>query len=158
MAENGNIINYGALLNEAMHSVVREALRYVEGDYAPGPHSFYISFLTNFRGVVISNTLKKQFPHELTIVLQHEFRDLFVEEDRLCVTLSFNNKEEKLCVPYSAILKFHDPAANIELTFVPAHQRGFHPNIDVENSEDSIKVKQKDNVISLADFKKNNQL
>jgi hypothetical protein len=156
MSTGESIINYGALLNEAIHGVVREALKYAESDYVPPPHAFYITFLTEFRGVKISDALKRKFPEDLTIVLQHEFRNLVVEGDQFSVTLSFDDKEERLCVPYNAILRFADPSSEIELTFTPIYDEQEEAGLvhHMKHSKDSITVKQQDNVISLADFKK----
>ncbi|NRA74174.1 MAG: hypothetical protein HRU36_05515 [Rickettsiales bacterium] len=157
-----NIINYKALLNEAMHNVIRESLNYIRNDTLPGEHFFYISFLTDFRGVEISNTLKEKYPEQMTIVLQHQFEDLVVDEDRFSVTLCFNNKNERLSVPYKAISRFADPSVNIELHFMPIREESEKKNegenlIKVKTktpTEKPKKLQQKDNVISLDKFRK----
>jgi len=159
MAEYKGIIDYGALLNEAMYEVIRNALHYVEDDCLPGEHFFKISFLTNFRGVKISDVLRQQYPNDLTIVLQYQFINLIVEEDRFSVTLSFNNRKERICVPYQAILSFSDPSTNIELSFIPIQEedqiyRDSNLSLDMKQSKDSISLKQKDNVLYLDEFRK----
>ena len=130
-----NVINYQKLLNEAMHSVIRETLKYVKNDTPPGNHFFYISFLTNFKNVKISDTLKKQYPEQMTIILQYQFKNLIVEEDSFSVTLCFNNKEETLYIPYESILRFADPSVNIELHFVPTHNKDANQD-NLENATD----------------------
>ena len=67
-----------------------KSLRYIENDSLPGGHFFYISFLTNFKGVKISDVLRQKYPNDLTIVLQYQFENLVVEEDRFSVTLCFH--------------------------------------------------------------------
>ena len=161
---NKSIINYGALLNEAMYGVVRESLRYIKNDSLPGEHFFYVSFLTNFKGVKISDALRQKYPNDLTIVLQYQFTDLVVEEDRFSVTLGFNNRNERLCIPYKSILRFADPSVNIELSFIPIQEneeKGKEENVisvDMKHAKDSTKLKQVDNVINLDKFRKKNKL
>ncbi len=53
----------------------------------------------------------------MTIVLQHQFWNLVVNEDRFEVELSFDNIPEKLVVPFSAVKGFLDPAVQFGLQF-----------------------------------------
>jgi hypothetical protein len=53
----------------------------------------------------------------MTIVLEHQFWDLEVSEGAFSVTLSFNNKSERLTVPFGAITAFADPSAKFGLQF-----------------------------------------
>ena len=59
--------------------------------------------------------LLEQYPDEITIVLQHEFWDLHVEEPFFSVILCFDNVNEKIQVPYNAITHFSDPSVHFEL-------------------------------------------
>jgi uncharacterized protein len=111
-------IDYEALAQDAMRGIVRTALRQVaELGYLPGEHHFYIAFDTRARGVVLSDRLKERYPEEMTIVLQHQFRDLTVDEHRFAVTLSFDSKLERLTVPLRAVRVFFDPSAPYGLQF-----------------------------------------
>ena len=85
----------------------------------PGDHHFYITFLTDFPGVKIPDYLRDRYPGEMTIVLQYQFSDLYVDDTVLKVTLSFNNVPEKLEVPLAAISIFADPSVNFALQFQP---------------------------------------
>jgi hypothetical protein len=53
----------------------------------------------------------------MTIVLQHQFWGLEAEADAFSVTLSFNNRSQRLRVPYDALTNFADPAAKFGLQF-----------------------------------------
>jgi hypothetical protein len=53
----------------------------------------------------------------MTIVLQHQFWDLEVEEERFTVTLSFQKQLERLVIPFAAIRSFADPSVNFALEF-----------------------------------------
>ena len=51
----------------------------------------------------------------MTIVLQHQFEELVVNEDAVWVTLRFNGKPERLRIPYDAVVSFADPSVNFGL-------------------------------------------
>ena len=53
----------------------------------------------------------------MTIVIQHRFWDLKVEEDNFTVGLSFGGVPATLHVPFAAVTQFHDPAVEFALTF-----------------------------------------
>jgi uncharacterized protein len=53
----------------------------------------------------------------MTIVLQYQFWDLQVSNDRFEVKLSFSNVPERLVVPFSAVKAFYDPSAQFGLQF-----------------------------------------
>jgi hypothetical protein len=53
----------------------------------------------------------------MTIVLQHQFWDLNVEQDKFKVSLSFNNIPEKLVIPFAALTGFADPSTKFGLQF-----------------------------------------
>ncbi|PKQ06997.1 MAG: hypothetical protein CVT72_04845, partial [Alphaproteobacteria bacterium HGW-Alphaproteobacteria-11] len=107
MAED--LMRYDMLAQEALKGVVRRALRIARDQGLPGEHHFYISFRTGAPGVEISPKLKAQYPEEMTIVLQHQFWNLEVSEERFSVDLTFNKIPEKLVVPFSAVQGFFDP-------------------------------------------------
>ena len=68
-------------------------------------------------GVSIPKHLSERFPEEMTIVLQHRFWDLKVEEDAFSVGLSFGGVPSILHVPFGAVTRFHDPEVEFSLTF-----------------------------------------
>lgn len=111
------LIDYPALIDGGMRSVVRDVLTQVKAEGLPGEHHFYISFLTEFPGVKISEQLKERYPKEITIVLQHQYWDFKVEQNKFSVTLSFGGVPEKLTVPYDALTAFADPSVKFGLQF-----------------------------------------
>lgn len=112
-----DLMRYDQLAQNALRGVVREALRKVERSGLPGEHHFYIAFHTRHPGVDIGERLAARYPREMTIVLQHQFWNLAVSEDRFQVELSFDNIPEKLMVPFSAVKGFLDPAVQFGLQF-----------------------------------------
>ncbi|MDF3048298.1 MAG: hypothetical protein K0R73_1416 [Candidatus Midichloriaceae bacterium] len=171
-----DIIDYGKLVDEAMHVIVHRVLKIIQERGLPGNHHFFISFVTKHPGVKLSKTLTNKYPKEMTIVLQYQFQDLFVDNKGFTVTLSFNGIKEKIYIPFSAITTFADPSVQFGLQFREVDY-GYGEEIDsevdleLENGDfntpsstdkgDTPKPKGKkgkkesqDNVISLDKFRK----
>jgi hypothetical protein len=116
-----DIIRYDLLVQDAMRGVMRKVLGDVaENGYLPGDHHFTISFRTEAPGVTISRRLAEQWPQELTIILQHQYSNLEVDDDGFGVTLSFRSIPEHLYVPFSAVTGFFDPSVEFGLRFEEA--------------------------------------
>lgn len=110
-------MRYDLMAQEALRGVIRAALSIARRDGLPGDHHFYIAFNTNDPDVKISERLHERYPNEMTIVLQHQFWGLEVEDTFFAVELSFDNIPEKLIIPYHAIKGFFDPAVQFGLQF-----------------------------------------
>ena len=110
-------LRYDEMVEEALRGVVRKALTEAAEQGLPGAHHFYITFETDHPHVAIADHLKSRYPEEMTIVLQHQFWGLEVEESRFSVTLSFNDRHERLTVPFEAVTAFADPAVKFGLRF-----------------------------------------
>jgi hypothetical protein len=119
-----DILRYDILVQNALRGVIRKVLSEVDKTGLPGNHHFFITFLTGAQGVKVSNRIKEQYPEQMTIVLQHQYWELEVNETGFGIGLSFSDIPEKLYIPYAAIRGFYDPSVNFELEF------------DVEQSED----------------------
>lgn len=152
-----SLIPYDEIVQEALRAVVGRVLGSVASTGAlPGEHHFYITFKTQAAGVDIPNRLLERFPDEMTVVLQHRFWDLTVDEERFSVGLSFNGIPSTLMIPYSAITGFHDPAVNFELRFrAQDGPDGPEPHDDAENDGPAIAqpVEDGSNVVAV-DFKR----
>jgi hypothetical protein len=110
-------IDYEALAQVAMRSMVRMVLARVAKSGLPGDHHFYIAFDTQAPGVALSKRLREKYPKEMTVVLQHRFWDLGVSEDRFEVKLTFDGIPERLSIPFAAIKVFFDPSVPYGLQF-----------------------------------------
>ncbi|GAC1572731.1 MAG: SspB family protein [Sphingomicrobium sp.] len=114
------MIPYDEIVQEALRDVVGRVLREVERTGAlPGGHHFYITFKTRFPGVAIPKHLMERFPEEMTIVIQHRYWDLKVDDDHFSVGLSFGGVPSTLVVPFAAVTDFVDPAVDFSLKFQP---------------------------------------
>jgi hypothetical protein len=113
-------IRYDLLTQRALRGVVRTVLADAARKGVPGEHHFYISFDTRAEGVKLAQSLREQYPEEMTIILQHQFWDLTVHDDRFEVGLSFGGKPERLSVPFDAVKGFFDPSVQFGLQFEQA--------------------------------------
>jgi len=113
-------IRYDVLARDALRGVLRRVLSDAATHGLPGEHHFFITFLSTAEGVKLSSRLLAQYPDEMTIILQHQFWDLVVSEDRFEVGLSFGGIPERLVVPFAAIKSFFDPSVQFGLQFEPA--------------------------------------
>ena len=112
-------IRYDVLARDALRGVLKHVLSDAAEHGLPGEHHFYITFLSKAEGVKLSPRLLSQYPQEMTVILQHQFWDLVVTDDRFEVGLSFNGIPERLVIPFSAIKSFFDPSVQFGLHFEP---------------------------------------
>jgi hypothetical protein len=112
-----DLLRYDKMVEAALRGVVREALSLAAEQGLPGGHHFYVTFRTALDGVVIPDYLQMKYPDEMTIVIEHQFWDLQVTGDAFSVTLSFQNRPERLVIPFAAITAFADPSVKFGLQF-----------------------------------------
>ena len=74
-------------------------------------------------------------PNTMTIVLQHQYWDLEVGENKFSVKLSFNGKQEKLSIGYDAITQFTDPSTDFSLQFTSQNEIVNDENFSVNQSD-----------------------
>jgi len=110
-------IDYAALLQRGLRSVVREVLARTEREGLPGEHHFYLSLRTDHPDTQVPPFLRQRFPEEITVVLQHQFRDLVVDDLGFAVTLRFDGMPARLVAPWEAVVAFFDPTAEFGLRF-----------------------------------------
>jgi len=103
-------IRYDVLARDALRGVLRRVLADAAEHGLPGEHHFFITFLSTADGVKLSPRLLAQYPEEMTVILQHQFWDLVVTDDRFEVGLSFGGIPERLVVPFNSIKSFFDPS------------------------------------------------
>ena len=102
---------------QALRGVVRTVLADAAKKGLPGEHHFKITFNTTAPGVKLSDRMRAQYPETMTIVLQHQFWDLTVNDDAFEVGLSFGGMPERLAIPFDAVTAFFDPAVQFGLQF-----------------------------------------
>ena len=120
-----SLLPYDEWVEAAMRQVVARAVAYAAANGLPGEHHFYLTFRTDHPGVVIPPRLRAQYPQEMTIVLQHQFWDLKMDDEAglISVGLSFGGVPASLVIPLGAMTGFADPACAL-WPAVPAGSRG----------------------------------
>ena len=145
-------INYDKLISRNLLGVVRDALKIAAAQGLPGENHFYITFKTNFEGVELPRMLQIQYPENMTIVLQHQFSDLAVSDDKFSVTLVFGGVPYTLVIPFGAITYFADPFAKFGLSFEMTERVSKLEDMDVDTSK---KTNDKPaEVVSIDSFRK----
>ncbi|MBL4597781.1 MAG: hypothetical protein JKX93_02305 [Rhizobiaceae bacterium] len=115
--QNEDLIRYDILTQEALRSVIKKVLEEVMNCGLPGEHHFFITFDTNHSGVRLSKRMKERYPEDMTIVIQHTYWDLEVNENGFKIDLSFDDIRERLKIPYDSIKGFFDPWVKFGLQF-----------------------------------------
>ncbi|WP_461469298.1 SspB family protein [Pararhodobacter sp.] len=121
-------IDYGNLMHSAMRGLIREVMGRVAEHGLPGAHHFFITLNTRHPGVRMADWLRARYPDEITIVIQHWFEALEVDDRGFAITLNFGNQPEPLYVPFDAISTFVDPSVEFGLKF--------ENHLDAEDDED----------------------
>ena len=109
--------DYRYLIDKSVLDVLKRILADIQSSGIVGDQSFYISFRTDAGGVVLSKTVKQKYPKEITIVLQHQFKQLKVFDEKFTVNITFSGAAENLEIPFSAITSFFDPVTNFGFQF-----------------------------------------
>ncbi|EEX10906.1 conserved hypothetical protein [Ruegeria lacuscaerulensis ITI-1157] len=149
-------IDYGNLMHTAMRGLIKTVLQGVSETGLPGSHHFFITFDTRTPGVELADWLRQRYPDEMTIVVQHWFENLAVDDDGFAITLNFGDSPEPLYIPFSAIQTFVDPSVEFGLRFESPEDED-----ELETVEDvSIEVEAEDepqhdaDIVSLDSFRK----
>jgi uncharacterized protein len=110
-------INYGQLMHRAMRGLIRDVLTEVSDHGLPGDHHFFITLSTRHPDVGMADWLHDRYPDEITVVIQHWYENLVVDDEGFAVTLNFGNRPEPLYIPFDAISTFVDPSVEFGLRF-----------------------------------------
>ena len=159
-------IDYKKLIKDSHQKLIKKILKDVSKNGLPGEHHFYISFATRFPGVEIAEWMKNEYQNGMTIVIQNWFENLIVSDQFFSIILSFNNKPEKIIIPFDSIINFTDPSVNFSLQFEISlskslkeetkrqlNQGSFNEEIKQLKLKKNDKVIKKDNIIKFDKYK-----
>ena len=158
-----SLLPYERWIANALRHVVVQAIEYVAVHGLPGEHHFYLSFRTDYPGVVIPARLRAQYPEEMTIVLQHQFWDLKMDQEAglISVGLSFGGVPATLVIPLDAVIGFADPHVRYGLRFhvvlpeaAPAKPLALVPAPEASGSESKEAPAEEPQVVSLDAFRR----
>jgi hypothetical protein len=110
-----SIYGYDDIMRKAMYQIFTESIEMIMKYGVPeyDDHKVYITFLTHYDGVQLSEDLKTTYPEQITIILQHQYRNLQLDGDAFLVDLSFNSIWQTVRVPFKSIKEIADPAIPI---------------------------------------------
>jgi hypothetical protein len=150
-------LDYEKIVEESLLEAAKKILNEVSEKGLLDPHHLYLTFLTQYPGVILPVYLKDEYPEDITIVLQYQFWDLKIEKDFFSVVLSFNDQDELVKVPFKALINITDPSVNFSLDFDPVLLTEPSPDASSLSSPAEKKESSKktiDNVISIDRFRK----
>lgn len=157
MIDDEVTLDYAELIDDAMHYVVKKVLKKVQAEGLPGDHHFFITFKTGASGVMISDELRAKYPDEMTIVIQHQFYDLEINDDNFSIVLSFDHIKQNLTIPFSSLISFVDPSVKFGLQF---NSSAYDDEFEQEDEQGDYNMEQDElpknsnNVIALDAFRK----
>lgn len=153
-------IDYQLLLDNALKSVVKEALIYAQYNGLGDNAGFFISFKTRAPGVVLPDFLRIRYPDTMTIVLQYSYNNLNVSDTEFGVQLTFDGRPFFIRVPFSALVEFKDPTSEFMLSFQsrPQSAEPKADNIELPLEEKPDTVPDDKRIVSLDEFRKKRNL
>ena len=153
-------IDYQQLLDNALKSVVKEALVYAQYNGLGDDAGFFITFKTRAPGVVLPDFLRMRYPDIMTIVLQYSYNNLNVSDTEFGVQLTFDGRPFFIRVPFSALVEFKDPTTEFMLSFQSRSQTPEQKadNIELPLEEKPDTVPDDKRIVSLDEFRKKRNL
>lgn len=116
-----NELDYNVLIDKAMREIVKLALKKAQ---KITNENFCFLFVINTKDpkVILPKYVKKEYPEEITLILQHQFSNLNVKNNDFSVDLSFGGNLEHITIPFSSLIMFSDKMAGIELSFFTSEE------------------------------------
>ena len=111
-------IDYQKIFKKNIINILIDVLKTIEQKGLTQGHHLYVTFDTNHKKVLIPKWLKDKYPNEMTIVIQYEYYNLKVKEEKFLIGLSFNDIKTNLEISYESVISFADPYANFGLKLI----------------------------------------
>ena len=141
------------MMQKAMQGLMIDVLKNISKDGLPGNHHYFITFNTQSDGVIIADWIKERYPEEMTIVIQHWFDNLEVNDNNFSITLNFGDNPENLTIPWASVSTFVDPSVEFGLSFKDDNQDHIPESKMVIIDEDDDEKKDAE-IVSLDSFRK----
>lgn len=149
-------INYAQMMQKAMQSLMIDVLKKISKNGLPGNHHYFISFDTKSEGVIVADWIKERYPEEMTIVIQHWFDNLEVNDNKFSITLNFGDNPENLTIPWASVSTFVDPSVEFGLRFEDDNQDQVPESkmVIIDEDNDDGGEKKDAEIVSLDSFRK----
>ncbi|MDR0741614.1 MAG: ClpXP protease specificity-enhancing factor SspB [Rickettsiales bacterium] len=147
-------INYQKLLDNALKSVVKDALIHAQFNGLDDGAHFFITFNTRDHGVVLPDFLRIRYPDIMTIVLQYSYNNLNVSDKEFGVQLTFDGHPFFIRVPFASLIEFKDPSVDFMLSFQQKNTQSAGNDMELPLEEKSSAIQNDKRVVSLDDFRK----
>ena len=136
-----------------MINVLKVVLLNIKKNCLQEDHHLYITFDTNNSKVKIPMFLKKEYPLEMTIVIQYEYWNFMISKNFFKIDLSFNDKIANLEISFDSVISFADPYANFGLRLIQevVEKKDINSKISLKNKKMNT---NKNNVINFNKYKK----
>ena len=109
--------DYTPFLQKAFRTATHDILEDVARNGLTDGAYYMITFETP--KATLPDFLRAQYPKEMTIILQNQFDNLIVSNDKFSVDLSFGGVSTTITVPFSTLKTFADPNAQFGFNLVP---------------------------------------
>ena len=109
--------DYTPFLQQAFRKATHDILADVAKNGLTDGAYYMITFETP--EATIPAFMRPQYPKEMTIILQNQFDNLVVDEDKFSVDLSFGGVSSTVVVPFHTLKAFVDPDAQFGFNFTP---------------------------------------
>lgn len=149
-------INYTQMMQKAMQGLMIDVLKKISKNGLPGNHHYFITFNTQSNGVIIADWIKERYPEEMTIVIQHWFDNLEVNDNKFSITLNFGDNPENLTIPWASVSTFVDPSVEFGLRFEDDNQDQVPESkmVIIDEDNDDGGEKKDAEIVSLDSFRK----
>ena len=167
-SKDNYLIPYHVILDKSMKYAVYQILKniYNQSSHLPGDHYFVINFSLNNNKNDIDSNLASRYKDNMTIILQHQFNIISINEEYFIISLAFSGKYCNLKIYFDSLLLFSDPYAQFSLQFDDKTQSSHDLNQTsdgnihdeenrVSNFDDNNIENNNENIISLDSFRKN---
>ncbi|MDR0727205.1 MAG: ClpXP protease specificity-enhancing factor SspB [Rickettsiales bacterium] len=147
-------IDYQKLLDNALKSVVKDALVHAQFNGLGDGARFFITFKTRDPGVVLPDFLRIRYPDIMTIVLQYSYNNLNVSDKEFGVQLTFDGRPFFIRVPFASLIEFKDPSVDFMLSFQAKEAPSADNDMELPLEEKPQTTPDDKKVVSLDDFRK----
>lgn len=101
---------YGAIMNRAMRSAMKEIIDHVANGRLTGNHQIFLKFSTTMPGVIVPPLLLQKYPTEMVVCIQHENTELLISDTGFAMTVGIDGITARVTISYDSIISLVDPS------------------------------------------------